>query len=435
MFLLLIFILFIFYWFQGKRVWALVWLFIYLANGFGIRYISNTLINSYNVIFLFGNAILLIKLNSGELHKIWNTDKFAKFLLCTYIFLLLHCLVTIIGQWDSLKLATSVLRQTFAYFLLYFILKDVHPNEILSALKKIAIIIATLSICYALRYIGINIYEIPENQKAFADEITRIGIPNGLEFFTIFAIIFSAKRINVLPYLIPLLGGAMRGAIMSLIVGFAWIFRSKVKHIRTFIIMGGLCFIIYFIYINFFLEEFNRYDISFTQEIFSAIDSSVILDPSSFVQGDNFNFRENGTFSFRIALLAERIIYLFQHPQTLPFGTGMISEESASQYFYFILGTANDDLKYGYALITTNDILWPTYILRFGLMGIIFWILYFKKSYSCIKQTSNLPLAKVGMVYIIYLVFHSFGTDMPQRPYSIFLLFLIIIYCQKKTIH
>lgn len=427
MILLLLFILSLILWYtQEKRVPALVLLYIYMCDGFGIRYIGNVLINSYNVLFLFTNYILFLKRKA--IREIIKEDKFAHFIIISYIVLLIHCFVSILLGVENLKYASSVLRHSISFFLLYFFLIDAQLEEIQKSIQIMSILTLLLCLMYPLYFIGINIYNTGE--MMYSEEYTRLGIPPAIEFFVIYGIIVFSKKIFTVPYFVPILVGALRGAIMALFMGFFWYFKSQLKHVK-FVVLGLIMLLIgYFAYSKFKIDDMQRYDISLSQEVLSAFDSRIILHPEEFYGSAHFNFKDTGTFSFRIAILAERLLYIVSHPVYLLTGVGMIGEDSPNNYFEFFLGTENESSRYGFAQIETNDILWPPYVLRYGLLGIFFWILYFKIIYKRFKSVSS-PLATVGSIYTVYLIFHSFGTDMPHRPYCIFIVLLLCVYCHK----
>lgn len=431
MILLFLFFLSLFHWYcSHKRTFALVLLFVYMCDGFGMKSLGDVWINSYNVLFFFSNVVLLYK--RAKVISLAKTDKIARFILVFYLIFLFHCLFTVIFRIDGLKYASSVLRQFVTIFLMYFFLMDANKNEIHKALYSMSIIVFILCLIYPLHFWGINIYET--GGDLWANENTRLGIPPAIEFFIIYAIITFPQKILIIPYFIPIIVGALRGSISSLAVSFLLYYRKALKNTKI-IIIGVISIIIaYFVYSRYFTDSMQRYDVSFTQEVLSSIDKDIILHPENFYGSTHFTFKENGTLSFRIAILAEKFIYIVARPYYLFTGVGMIGEDSPNNHFHFLIGTEMESARDGYAQIETNDILWPSYVLRFGLLGIIFWLLYFRLVYKRCSNCSNNSIATVGMIYCLYLFFHSFGTDMPHRFYSVYLVLLVCVYCYKCKI-
>lgn len=146
--------------------------------------------------------------------------------------------------------------------------------------------------------------------------------------------------------------------------------------------------------------------------------------------GDYSNVRETGTLAFRTALLMERWKYILSNPEYLPFGVGMIDENSPNNRFNFFMGTAQDNLKFGKSQIESVDLLWATPLLRYGIMGIIFYCLFFIlfiKQFKCI----NNPYANIGALYIMLLLFTSMTGDHARRPEFLFPLFMVAVYVQR----
>ena len=105
----------------------------------------------------------------------------------------------------------------------------------------------------------------------------------------------------------------------------------------------------------------------------------------------------------------------------------MIAEESPMNHMYFRIGTMDLTTKYGRAMVETNDILWPPFILRYGLCGILFWILYFMILYKRYKESTSDSLMAVGVLWVLFCIFQSFGTDWVKRPYLVLPMLLLAV--------
>lgn len=289
-----------------------------------------------------------------------------------------------------------------------------------------------LCFIYLLQSFGIYLYQTREG--LLDGESTRVGNLGGVEFCLILSLFVFKNKLKSVLYLIPLIYGAMRGPIVSLLCGILYSLRHKIVKIRYFIIALIVGLLLYSVYTNLISDRFNRYDVSFTEEVISGISIKKIMDFSSY-EGSNrevFTWQENGTFVFRISMLAERIIYLFQNPEKILFGAGMIDEASPKNDFHFKLGTPNENYKYQYCQIESNDILWTSYLLRYGIIGILFWIVLF---HVCFKQFNNRQdqVNLVGLSYTLFLIINSFGSDSPRRFPVILMLFLIYTYSKKVS--
>lgn len=411
----------------NKKALGLTLLFIYICDAYGLKVIGQVMINNYNVLFLYLNFFLIIRYNYVK--RLVRRDRFARFVMYSYGFFALHMVASFLLHVDNLKETTSILRQFITGFLLYFLFMDTSMEDIKKTLKYCAAVVLVISMLYPLWSMGIAIYDTGD--KEVSTDYGRIGMPFAMEFFVIYGLLMFTQRWHSAPYFLPLLGGANRGSIMSVMAGFAWVFRKNLKNAKGIVAICMVGLIIYWAYTAFFFDDFNRNDVSFTDEVLSAIDPRVIFNPQEFVTARGQSFSENGTFSFRIALTMERIIYLLHNPQYLPFGYGMVSEKQGSDIFRFILGTHNEHFRWEYCMVDSNDILWPSYILRFGIAGIVFWVMYFRYAYKTCKELPESKIATVGTIYAVYLVFHSFGTDIPQRFYAQFVMLIVIAYSTK----
>ena len=169
------------------------------------------------------------------------------------------------------------------------------------------------------------------------------------------------------------------------------------------------------------------------EEIAKGFDWETITDFTAYdTEGSHFTFKDNGTFAFRISMILERVFYLISNPVCLPFGVGAIAEDSPYNQFNFFIGTEQENLKYGFAQIDSVDVVWSSVVLRYGLAGIIFWILLLKAWYNLFdKQTTN-PYFKVGGIYVWFFIFNSFGSTWVIHASWLLPFFLITVYCQKK---
>lgn len=433
MIVLLLLFLSIICWRFHKKAFSATLLWAFTCNGFYLKGIDPSPINLYNLLFVFLNIMLIIDVYKNDIQKELPYDNLLKCIIIFYIFLLIHCFMSIILGIETFKYATSVLRQTASPILLLLIARKMTLAEIKKTFQYILIIMGGLCFLYFLQIFNIYPFQVPEG--LYEGESSRVGNLGGLEFCLLLALFLFKRKYKSAIYLIPLIYGVSRGPILSLIVGILYAIRNKLLKAKYLIRVGIICILLFWGYTSFLSERFNRYDISFTEEVLSSVNLKKIMDFSAYTgsQGKTFSMQENGTFVFRISMLAERFLYLLDNPQKLLFGAGMIAEESPKNNFHFNLGTVNDNYKYSYCQIASNDILWSSYLLRFGLCGILFWILFFYFNYQQFKKQSD-KLNLVGLSYIVFLILNSFGSDSPQRLPVIFMLFLIYT-CSKQLSH
>lgn len=431
MFIFLLFLLSLFFWFCSKKVLAISCFYLVLTGVMSLKVFSGTILEIHNYVFLFTNIVLLNDFYHGTLQQNMKTDKLLRLLVYGYVIFLMHCLMTIILGLDSIRYATGVLRVDISALLLYFIARKLNKQEIYTCLKYICIITVIHCFFYLLQYLGINVFI----EKNHLDEssILRIGMPPALPLLFLLSLFVLKKWKLAALYVIPIFTAAARGMLVALVTAFVLFYRKylfKSKYIIP-IVVGSA--ILYGVYNNYLADDAQRYDVSFTEEIIKGFDYKTLTDYSAYAGNGHevFSFKENGTFAFRISMLVERLVYLLNNPQYLPFGIGMVAEESPHNNYSFFLGTANEDTRNGYCMIVSNDIVWVSVVLRYGLFGIIFWILFIKQFFKTISLNKTSVWASVGYIYTIFFIFNSFGSDGVVRSSWLLPFFLLLSYCNQ----
>lgn len=149
---------------------------------------------------------------------------------------------------------------------------------------------------------------------------------------------------------------------------------------------------------------------------------------------------EGGTFAFRVLLFIERFDYFVQHPQYMLTGVGMRHADSpyTERDFSFILGSKKLNKDTGIwepAQITSSDLVWFTPFMRFGLLGLFFYIFitwrmliffYKSKDYGIVTMSAFL--------YYVFLIIISMKNDMLFASKQLALLFLLIELIDKTNV-
>jgi len=395
----------------------------------GITYlqIGTNPIERHNYVFLFTNLLLIQSIVNGTIKEQLQEDNILKVILCGYVYFIIHMIVTVVLGLDSLRYSNLVLRTNYSVLLIYLMTRQLYKEEVLQALRYIGIIIFIHACLYILQYFGINVFT---NDSTLVDLlINRTGIPLAAPFLAILSIVVLRRWELALVFLIPILGGSQRGILMSMLAGIIIVYRKNLKDVKNIMIAFSIAVIILFFYQTFLEQSFNRRG-SFVDEITDAFNITRLLDFQSYYSNNAtvFDFHYNSTFSFRMSMLLERFLYLFQNPQYLLFGAGSIAEESPYNNFHFFIGTFDETSKMGYCMIDSNDIVWTSWVLRFGLSGLLFWTLLFKVIYNNFKLFIHDPIARAGLVCLFYFIFNAFGSTIAILPDSMLVFFLIIAY-------
>lgn len=414
MVILILTFLFLFFWTTGKKVWACSFLIVILSGCFNITGTTDRILEVHQIVFVIGGYFLLKNLKNNKLREIWKKDKIFKlFIISTFLFLI-HCLLTVAFGLDTFRYAFAVYRLLVGPLWLYFLVANLTNVEIKKILYVGSWIFGILVIFNILFTLGISVFD----ESTAPEGSTRVGIAMESMFFVAYSLCVFENKKKTIWYVLPFVLGSFRGPLVSFFVAF--LVNIKRKIIKTkYIIWFAIAALSFSSLIAPFVNEtMNHQDISFTDEIKMGFDIT---------NGDYSNVRETGTLAFRTALLIERWKYLLSNPKNLPFGVGMIGENSPNNRFNFFMGTEQDNLRFGKSQIESVDLLWATPLLRYGICGIIFYILFFVLFFKRFNGVNN-TYANIGALYIALLLFTSMTGDHAKRPEFLFPLFLVGVY-------
>lgn len=136
---------------------------------------------------------------------------------------------------------------------------------------------------------------------------------------------------------------------------------------------------------------------------------------------------ELSTTEFRWYLFVERLQFVLLEPITSLFGIGFLTEDSRlTNSLRFNIGLPND--QNGITQVDTGDIIWSVMILQFGIVGILFFILYYLSFFVKFLEYKENAIVQIGALYIVILFITSFyGTSILQ-PYTTCMLMLFAAY-------
>lgn len=436
--ILLFFLLSLFFWNKRKYDVSVTFLFLVASKGINLLVFNSgpPLLEAHNYLFLFANYILLQDYARGRLERDMRRDRVLMMLVYSYLFFVVHMLFTILLGAESIKFAFAVLRVNQTSLILYFIIRKLSVTQLEHAMRNICILFIVNVVIYLAQYWGVNLFAQEMNYSQ-EQSVLRSGTPFAAPLFVLFWF-FGMKNLPMtVVSLIPLIGGSARGCLVSLFGSYIWydikaIFKPK--RIVLYTILGCVLAVVYTKYMA---NSFDRGNKSFYEEFTSAFTPSTLLDFYSYLSDkatEIFDFTNNSTFAFRISMLIERIIFLFENPQYLLFGVGAVEETSPYNTFHFILGTPNDMYKYGYCMIDSADIVWVPYTLRYGLAGVVFWFFYFRTLHRMFRRCSKAQFANVGSMYLTYMLLDGFGSDAVFRFAYMIPFYVLVAYFNKSNI-
>lgn len=145
---------------------------------------------------------------------------------------------------------------------------------------------------------------------------------------------------------------------------------------------------------------------------------------------------ENGTLSFRVLLLTERIDYMIKNPRDAVFGIGTRHEDSprTRQQFDFNLGTINHKTEL-IGQISSGDLAWVNPLIRFGFFGIaLFLYLSWMIIKFLYKKRKDSDLAMSAFLFYLFLIIISFKNDHLYGNMQMFFIYLLIEYIRNSNI-
>lgn len=356
-------------------------------------------------------TILTLIMGATKDHKVlsFKGDSFALFIYVFIAFYLLECLLTIISGAENVIPAIKVVRKPLI-LLSYFIFKTIPLKYHKQTLRYLLYITVVQGILFLLQFFNIPLLA-GFNEEQLLVSGYLFNIPTFTLFFFYFCLrmrIDNKRRLLLFffCFLILLLTGS-RGVLVAVFISL--IVYVIVSNSRNQTI---LMFILFLFVIPIGILSIGKktatYNSSFRSDISTVFSSDFSSD--SYIQGSS------GTFSFRMAMLAERWAYLVDNPKYFLMGVGAIHEDSPNCYnrFNFFLGTKNEDREYGQCIIESGDITWVPITLRYGLLGIFLHLAFFVFIISKTITRKDSLL----MISILYLscFFQSFNGAFFENP-------------------
>lgn len=364
----------------------------------------------------------------------------------------IYKVVTLIGLYITLEFVrTIVLKEELFSFALanyrtyiplfsFWIVQELKKQEISHLFKQIFVITVASTVLFDLQpLLGMKILQHANvGQGANDIGVARYrNIPYLAYFFMLLATIrldFSRWKsvVLVLLFLIAILLTQHRAVMMAyaFCVGLHLLITKKGGKIVQYGIIG--------LVFSLFAGEaiMNRFeDDKGDRSTIEDIKTVINMDYESAVNDEFAN--ENGTFSFRVLLLIERVDNMINNPQYAVFGIGTRHEDSpkTQQQFDFVLGS-NRASTGTFDQISSGDLAWVNPLMRFGFLGIalllyLSWIiitfLYRNRNVSNVTMTAFL--------FYLFLMLTSFKNDHLYGSIQMFFIYLLIEYIRYSNVN
>ena len=428
---IIFFLLSLYYYLRDNKGATFFCLTALVTNSFGFVDPEGIPIKSMDVVLVFTFITLIAGRLKSKYYFIVKGDPIALIILIIIAYTLLIFIGTVAFKIESPSNALKVVRPFFAY-LLYFYVRTFTRKDFLNYVKILFVASVIQGVFYYLQLLGVNVLSGRVDEAETTGEITRYAnYPIFAPFFVIYFLIthkesFARKLFVIVFFGMMLILGQMRGVIIALVlvIGMFFLLERKLKYVG-YIVAGVIAYQLV-IAPMFEYRTRNAQESTWTEII------NVVKDPTN-VYEDFTTGSSSGNFSFRIAILSERIIYIFQHPKYIPFGVGCIHEESSANTFEFQLGTANDRYEDGIGMLSSADIAWVGLLMKFGFLGVsLFLILFYLWARTGLpyvrKSRNSLFITASLMVVSSFMI--SFDGDNISRVSAIMttIFYLAIVY-------
>lgn len=368
-------------------------------------------------------TLLSLGVLSCEVYKNgWNylslkKDKLGIAIFAAFIYFTLEFAGSVALSAETPSFALKVYRP-FLLLLPYFYIRKLSFSQLKEFWKLIYIPSVVQGILFYLQLLGIT--GILHGYISEEGSYLRYGnFPDmAIAFFLYYLFgkhkIRSLQAMNLLFWGMMPIVGMMRGIIIATSAGiFVYMLLHWQRKYVTYLCVAALAYLLVV------LPMFSiRND---------ASTASTTEDISNGVNIDDFAAAESGagTFTFRMAMLTERWLYLYDNPRNMPFGVGTIHEESPNNNFQFIIGTVNENYPSGRCAIESGDITWVPILLRFGLAGVIVCLAIFTIWFASAFQTQQLTGNTLAIVFatmpiITFLL--SFNGSLFDKASSLYLM-------------
>ncbi len=395
----------------GNRVSSALIFFFFLFDGFQVvpeMLFETHLGISKSIDFAFIYILILFIYGFIKYDDYIPVNRISK-LIAIYLSLIIICIgVSLFYYHINL---VDILRTSRSYFLVlcYFVLRRLEKeksDKLLKILFSIVIFQCCLFIIQAFTDIALLTGADSGGRSGI---ITRFyNVPLMLYFFVFYAI-FNNPYIGVLKIVttiipsitmfLPLSRSLMMAFILSVLIGIS-IRIGGIKRIMKYIPL--LLIIIVPILL-------------FTAKIAGG---RTITDINNVINGefidldDDFVMDEESTFVFRMAHFFERFMDVTESKMGMVFGAGFMTEDSEYTYRNFDYQIGLPDENTGNTVqLDTSDISWSNFILRYGIVGSLVYLLCYMILFRSFKSIKN-SLALSVILYLILLFFISFTSDL-----------------------
>lgn len=347
------------------------------------------------------------------------------------LYITIEFIRTIVSKEEFFSLALANYR-TYIPFFSFWLVQELKEREVRRLFKQITVITVLSTVLYDLQpLLHIKIFH-----HANIEESRYRNIPYLAYFFMLLAtvrldLIRWKTVVLVLVFLIAVALSQHRAVIMAYVFCIG-LYLLMTKKGGKFIQYGMIGLVVLMFagesIINRFEGETGG---SSTMDDIKAV---INMDYESAVYGEFEN--ENGTLSFRVLLLMERVDYMLNNPRYTVFGIGTRHEDSpkTQRQFDFILGSYRQSID-AIGQTSSGDLAWVNPLMRFGFFGIaLFLCLSWFIVRFLYKNRKISDVAMTAFLFYLFLILTSFKNDHLYGNMQLFFVYLLIEYVRYSNV-
>ena len=410
-----------------------VFVFFFLLTG-GFHFLSQSWCpvkyTDFAVVYLLVVAFLnLTKGNHAFFKPQTKTYKVVTFI---GLYITIEFIRTIVLKEEIFSFALANYR-TYIPFFSFWLVQELKKREVVHLFKEIASITIVSTVLFDLQ----PLLDIKILQHANVAGTRYRNIPYLAYFFMLLATIrlnFSRWKsvALVLVLLIAVVLTQHRAVMMAyaFCVGLHLLMTKK----RGRFLQYGMIGLLFFLFAGeAIMTRFEKEGVNNSTTL-DDIKAVVNMDYQSAASNEFEN--ENGTLSFRVLILMERVEYMLKNPRYIVFGLGTRHEDSpiTQQQFDFILGSNRASIG-TFDQISSGDLVWVNPLMRFGFFGIaLFLYLSWVTIRYLYKRRNDSDLAMSTFLFYLFLMIISFKNDHLYGNMQMFFVYMLIEYIRYSNV-
>lgn len=330
-----------------------------------------------------------------------RNDSIGRIILYIFSYLTLVFIGTILLKQEVFRYSITVYK-VFLGLPFYFVLKKISIRDFEKFIELMLYGSIIQGMFYYLQFIGLDGILSgygSEGNNVVGGQIRLANYPSYGKFFALYYIFKEnvspvKKWFLVIFFIMMPIMGLMRGSVINIGIACLTFFILKRRRNSIIYLLLGLLF-----YEGIVSAVFEKR--SSDAGISSVEELNIFLSDPLHAHEKYINDARGGTFLFRMGMLSERIEFMKENPQYLPFGVGCVNEYEKNNIYTMVLGTKSilPDGTVRESSLSSADNTWVGVLMRYGIVGVILLLMYY---YKIITLTVNKISKSNNIIFLVY---------------------------------